>query len=74
MQCENRQKLTAWIPPIPVLDVFEHAYYLKYRSRRTESVNQLFGIINRDNAAMRLQAAMPARTSACMTWAGVRVA
>ncbi|UXU85305.1 superoxide dismutase [Burkholderia sp. S-53] len=64
LQCENHQKLTAWgIQPILVLDVFEHAYYLKYQNRRSEYVNQLFSIINWDNAALRLQAARPARRS-----------
>jgi Fe-Mn family superoxide dismutase len=59
LQCENHQKLTACgIQPILVLDVFEHAYYLKYQNRRMEYVNQLFNILNWDNAAMRLQAAM----------------
>jgi Fe-Mn family superoxide dismutase len=62
LQCENHQKLTAWgIQPILVLDVFEHAYYLKYQNRRNEYVNQLFSIVNWDNAAMRLRAAMPSR-------------
>jgi superoxide dismutase, Fe-Mn family len=62
LQCENHQKLTAWgIQPILILDVFEHAYYLQYQNRRNEYVNQLFGIINWDNAARRLQAALPAR-------------
>ncbi|HKR42308.1 MAG TPA: superoxide dismutase [Paraburkholderia sp.] len=64
LQCENHQRLTAWgIQPILVLDVFEHAYYLKYQNRRNEYVNQLFSIINWDNAAMRLQAAMPSRAT-----------
>jgi superoxide dismutase, Fe-Mn family len=62
LQCENHQKLTAWgIQPILILDVFEHAYYLKYQNRRNEYVNQLFGLINWDNAALRLQAALPAQ-------------
>jgi len=62
LQCENHQKLTAWdIQPILILDVFEHAYYLKYQNRRNEYVNQLFSVINWDNVALRMQAAMPAR-------------
>lgn len=62
LQCENHQKLTAWgIQPILVLDVFEHAYYLKYQNRRGDYVNQLFSLINWDNAAQRLQAALPTR-------------
>jgi len=65
LQCENHQKLTAWgIQPILILDVFEHAYYLKYQNRRNEYVNQIFGIINWDNAASRLRAAMPERRTA----------
>ncbi|RAR67102.1 iron/manganese superoxide dismutase-like protein [Paraburkholderia unamae] len=40
LQCENHQKLTAWgIQPILVVDVFEHAYDLKYQNRRNEYVN-----------------------------------
>ena len=47
LQCENHQKLTAWgVIPILVLDVWEHAYYLKYQNRRAEYVNNLLGIIN----------------------------
>ncbi|WP_232243442.1 superoxide dismutase [Paraburkholderia sp. SOS3] len=65
LQCENHQKLTAWgIQPILVLDVFEHAYYLKYQNRRNEYVNELFNIVDWDNAALRLQAAMPSRRAA----------
>lgn len=58
LQCENHQKLTAWgIVPLLVLDVFEHAYYLKYQNRRGEYVNNLFNIINWDNVAERFDAA-----------------
>jgi len=54
LQCENHQKLTAWgVIPILVLDVWEHAYYLKYQNRRAEYVNNLFGIINWDSVATR---------------------
>jgi superoxide dismutase, Fe-Mn family len=58
LQCENHQKLTAWgIVPILVLDVWEHAYYLKYQNRRAEYVGKLFSIINWKNVAARYDAA-----------------
>lgn len=57
LQCENHQKLTAWgVVPLLVLDVFEHAYYLKYQNRRAEYVGNIFGIVNWDNVAQRLEA------------------
>ena len=55
LQVENHQKLTAWgLVPIAVLDVFEHAYYLKYQNKRPDYVNALFSIVNWDNIAERL--------------------
>jgi Fe-Mn family superoxide dismutase len=58
LQVENHQKLTAWgIVPLLVLDVFEHAYYLKYQNRRPEYVANLFSIISWNNVAERLDAA-----------------
>jgi Fe-Mn family superoxide dismutase len=58
LQCENHQKLTAWgVQPLLLLDVFEHAYYLKYQNRRAEYLNNLFNIINWDNVAERYDAA-----------------
>ncbi|HXA47963.1 MAG TPA: superoxide dismutase [Burkholderiaceae bacterium] len=58
MQCENHHKLAAWgVQPLLLLDVFEHAYYLKYQNRRAEYLNNLFTIINWDNVAERYDAA-----------------
>lgn len=58
LQCENHQKLTAWgVVPILVLDVWEHAYYLKYKNRRADYVNGLFSIINWENVAHRFDLA-----------------
>ncbi len=58
LQCENHEKLTQWgVIPILVIDVWEHSYYLKYRNRRAEFVDNLFPIINWDNAAERFKLA-----------------
>ncbi len=44
--------------PLLLLDVYEHAYYLKYQNRRAEYVNGLFNIINWDNIAERYDSAI----------------
>ncbi len=55
LQCENHEKLTQWgCIPILVIDVWEHAYYLKYKNKRTDFVDALFNLINWDNVAQRL--------------------
>ncbi len=55
LQCENHEKLTQWgCIPLLVIDVWEHAYYLKYKNKRTDFVDALFNLINWDNAAQRL--------------------
>lgn len=58
LQCENHEKLTQWgVVPILVIDVWEHAYYLKYKNKRADFVDALFNIINWDNVAERLETA-----------------
>ncbi|GBG14706.1 superoxide dismutase, Fe-Mn family [Novimethylophilus kurashikiensis] len=58
LQCENHQKLTAWgVMPLLVLDVWEHAYYLRYQNRRPEYVKKLFDIIDWEHVAARYEAA-----------------
>ena len=58
LQCENHQKQTAWgVVPLLMVDVFEHAYYLKYQNRRAEYVTNLFNVINWDNVAERYDSA-----------------
>ncbi len=58
LQCENHEKLTQWgCIPLLVIDVWEHAYYLKYKNKRTDFVDALFNIINWDNVAQRLNGA-----------------
>ena len=59
LQCENHEKLTQWgVIPILVIDVWEHSYYIKYRNRRAEFVDNLFPIINWDNVAERFGIAL----------------
>jgi Fe-Mn family superoxide dismutase len=47
MQAEKHQDLTMWgvIPVLPV-DVWEHAYYLKYKNMRKDYVSAFMNVIN----------------------------
>jgi len=59
IQCENHEKLTQWgVVPLLVIDVWEHAYYLKYKNKRADFVDALFKIIDWDNVAQRLEVAL----------------
>jgi len=58
IQCENHEKLTQWgAVPLLVIDVWEHAYYLKYKNKRADFVDALFNIINWENVEQRLELA-----------------
>ena len=58
LQCEDHQKLTVWgAVPLLVIDVWEHAYYLKYKNKRSDFVDMIFNIINWGNVADRYQIA-----------------
>ncbi|GAB4027315.1 superoxide dismutase [Spirosoma gilvum] len=59
LQCENHEKLTQWgVIPLLVIDVWEHAYYLKHKNKRADFVDTLFKVLNWDNAAQRLDVAL----------------
>lgn len=47
LQCEKHQNLTLWgCVPILVLDMWEHSYYLQYKTKREEYINAFWNIIN----------------------------
>lgn len=62
LQCENHEKLTQWgVVPLLVIDVWEHAYYLKWRNKRDGFVDALWSIVDWDNVAERLEQAIKIR-------------
>ena len=58
LQAEKHQNLALWgAHPILVCDVWEHAYYLKYRNRRSEYVSNWWRVVDWAAVASNLAAA-----------------
>ncbi len=59
LQAEKHQNLTQWgAIPLLVIDVWEHAYYLKYQNRRDDFIKNVFAIINWDDVCLRFKSAV----------------
>jgi superoxide dismutase, Fe-Mn family len=58
---KHENQIIAGMVPLLVIDVWEHAYYLKYQNKRPDYVKAVMGILNWDEVGKRYDAARKAQ-------------